>query len=1022
MYQKIHIILSLVLFSGSFIGYAQDSHMNFKALTISEGLSQNTVVDIVQDSLGFMWFATKDGLNRYDGNNFKIFNKSFDGVKSINGLNGGKLQIYGDNLWMITKGGRLEVLDLTTEIFTSFSTFSDSEFLLPTVTSLFIETEDRIWIGTAEEGVYLLNRSGKLITHYFDTAPAKEKIISNKINQIFKDSYGKIWILTNQGANELTRTGIRTYLQNINCKIIIETMSRDLFLGTAENGFYMKGRKSVDFVHLPNYIRKIPNDISVTSLFFDKNLQLWIGTFGSGLFTADMTNSTVSHYVPNRRNKNSLGSKEILSVFSDNNQGVWIGTDGEGVRYFHQSFQNFKILADHNVPEEISFEKTAAITTDKEGKIWFGNSTNGLVSYYPITKEFAVMTDKMAKNENITALQTDDSGDLWVGTKFSGLFIINTQNSEIEKTPFTRNIEFKQELHVNNRYNCFTKEDKNQMWAGSRNSELVLLDKFKGVTAIFSEEGPGKGSIQALIRINDSLLAVGYENKGLSIFNTLSHTFKPLAQKYIAENLPNAEINCLYYLNDWLWAGTAGDGILLVNLKTGSSKNFQEEDGLPNNTIYGILPENSRKVWVSSNRGLFRLTYKKLQGDLQIDKLNIYTKTNGLQSNEFNAGAFHKGEDETLYFGGNKGLNFFKGGDLPDRRSPAKVMVYEATVDNAPLKLQKAVNYTERISLPYSQNSIALNYTALTFVSPEKINYSYQLQGYDKDWINAGTRKYTAYTNLPPGDYLFKIKLADNIIDNAPVTTLGISIATPYWRDWRFISVLIILVSAIIYKIYRIRISQILELHKVKDSISADLHDDLGSRLTSIHLLSAISKAKFQKNKEVTSILSSIDREIYESSEALDEIVWNIRKADESLNDIIAKIRRCVSEYLENHNLEYSIETLDDFEPHQLHMQKRRGLFLICKELINNIRKHADATKVNMEISVDQKMLYIIVGDNGKGFSTERITHRNGITNIKRRIKEWNGEIKMHSEVGKGTCIEIWIPFEKKNFFKNLIY
>lgn len=216
MYQKIQILFTLVLLYGSFIGYTQNSHMNFKALTTNEGLSQNTVVDIVQDSLGFMWFATKDGLNRYDGNNFKIFKKSFDSPKRIGGPNGGKLLVYGSNLWLITKGGKLEILDLTTEIFTSFKTSFNSGFILPPVTSLFIETENRIWIGTAAKGVYLLNKSGEIMAHYHETAPVKERIPSNKINQIFKDTYGKIWILTNRGANELTRTGITTtYLENI---------------------------------------------------------------------------------------------------------------------------------------------------------------------------------------------------------------------------------------------------------------------------------------------------------------------------------------------------------------------------------------------------------------------------------------------------------------------------------------------------------------------------------------------------------------------------------------------------------------------------------------------------------------------------------------------------------------------------------------------------------------------------------------------------------------------------------------
>ena len=999
--------------------------MVFQNISIDDGLSQNSVVDIVQDSLGFMWFATQDGLNRYDGNEFRIFPKSFDDITSSSDSKLGRLYIYDQNLFMITKGGNLEIMDLTTENVSEVENFKSGE-KIPFVTALLIESMDKIWIGTEDSGLYLMDSERRLKRHLSKESPPRNQLASNKINRLFRSDSGKLWVLGDNGITEVSEAGTSFHLPGVKVNTMLEDFTGRMWVGTLGNGMYSKTRKLADFVHL-NRIGKdahIPTDLIVESLHMDASNRLWIGTYGDGLFTLGGKQYELVQYLPDRKNPGAIGFQDVLSIFADDKGGIWIGTDGGGISFYHESFKEFNLLSYHKVPEDVAVEQVRSITSDDQGFVWIGTSGNGFTRFDPKTEElrtYSLQPFKPSINNynRIVALHADRAGDLWIGTHGNGTVVMDRETGEFKKW-FTTEAEGEEKLPDNTIW-CFLDAGDNRIWAGSRHAGLLLIHKEKGLIKRYCRNKSAQHNITAITKINDSILALGYEKKGIKLFNIRTGKSKAVAVQYISEYLDQIEIKSLYYLNDWLWAGTAGKGILATNLRTGKSKIFSEKDGLPNNMIYGIVEENSRKIWVSSNKGLFRLTYKKSQeDDLEIDKLNLFTQTNGLQSNEFNTGAYHKSRDGKLYFGGIKGLNYFKPEELPVKRDRTRVVISEAMVDNTPIKSEKLITYTSDLSLPYSRNSVALNYTALDYVFPERINYSYRLEGYDNHWISAGNRKYTAYTNLPPGEYTFKVKLSENIATEGSVTALGISIATPYWQAWWFILTVVMLILAILYGIYANRISQLLELQKVKDTISADLHDDLGSRLTTVHLLSAISRTKFKNNPEMDKVLNNIDKEIYASSEALDEIVWNIRMTDEDLTDIIAKIRRYVSEALETQGLQYAIKTQDDFEPYQMQMQKRREMFLICKELINNIRKHAEATKVEMSIRREGNMLYVSVKDDGCGFDPVEKTHRNGIANIRKRVKKWNGKTSIQSVRGEGTLVEIWIPFDRRNYLQKL--
>ncbi len=436
--------------------------------------------------------------------------------------------------------------------------------------------------------------------------------------------------------------------------------------------------------------------------------------------------------------------------------------------------------------------------------------------------------------------------------------------------------------------------------------------------------------------------------------------------------------------------------------------------------IYGIIPEGNNSFWMSSNRGVFRLKYKLVNNKVKVIQIKSYTVGDGLQSNEFNTGAHHHSKDGTIFFGGTNGLNFFDPENVLHERKNSNVVLTGAMVDNNDLQTDSLITYKNRIKLPYNKNSVSFNYTVLDYLSPETMNYEYMLEGYDEQWIHAGNRQYTAYTNLPPGDYVFKVKPSENIVIDATPAVLGISISAPFWLEWWFFISIFLFLSGALYAFYRYRINQLLEVQRVKNNISADLHDDIGSRLTSIHFLSAISKQKISSNEDAQNFLEGIDEEVQASAEALNEIVWNIKMDDESLEDIVAKMRRYAGEVLDTSGINYTVSINSDFSRKKIKMQKRREIFLIFKELLNNVRKHADASRVEIKISIKENMFFLAVEDDGLGFDPSLNSSRNGIKNIRERIMKWNGKIHIFSKSGEGSIIQIWLPFDKFTILRKI--
>lgn len=1021
---KLYFVFLLLFFPGIFV-FSQSNSVSFRNITINDGLSQNSVVSIAEDTSGFMWFATQDGLNRFDGTNFISFPRSFDDVTTPLNSQLGKIFSRGYRLWLITRGGKLEVLDICTQQISSIIKTHGTGIKIPALSDLYVGKEGEIWLGSRDEGVIILNPDLSL-KNRLRAGKDSNSLSSDSVQGITALKNGNIWIMTSNGADVVGGAKFGRFLEGINTSCLTETHNGNIWLGSFGKGVFLKKNGSDDFVPFTGWKDQVlPGNLVVESLLADKLGRIWVGTYGSGLYLLDPREKSVEHFMPQRRDPNSLGFQDVLSLHQDRNNGIWIGTDGGGVSFYNRYINNFNLFTGYNVPENISIEQIRAITTDRSGNLWLGTSGNGLTCYNSDNNSFQTIhlepyKPGISNYDRVVSVFGDQDGFLWIGTHGNGLLIMGPQMGKFRKWMYTE-ANAREDQIPDNTIWCFLKKDDRSVFAGTRNEGLLLLDREKGMVGSYRSGLSGGRNVRALERINDSVIALGYEKKGIEFLNTNSGKFSPIVNKIISEKLENETgIKSLMYRNGYLWIGTAGKGLIVYHLASGSTQTFGIEQGLPNNMIYSVLPAGKDEVWLSSNKGLCRIAYTTHGNKIVVEQINPYTSADGLQSNEFNTGAYHRSADGTLYFGGIRGVNFFDPHEFDFEEDPVPVVLTQARIGNKILENDTLITYKDRLDLKYEQRSLSFDYTALDFVSPEKMNYSYFLEGYDEDWIEAGDRQYVAYTNLPAGDYSFKVRVSNKIRKKTPVTSLGISIARPFWLSWWFILALNAAILLIIYIFYRYRIDQLLKIQRVKDNISADLHDDLGSRLTSIHFLSAISKRKISRDNEAKAYLEGIDREVQASSEALDEIVWNIRINDESLEDIVAKMRRYAGEIMESNNIEYEVKTTEEFSGKKMSMQKRRELFLVFKEIINNIRKHSEATKVMVRIGTDRGMFYLRVKDNGKGFDPEMETHRNGIRNMRYRVEKWKGLFSIVSQPGKGVKVELWIPFEKISFLDSL--
>ncbi|MCC6288962.1 MAG: hypothetical protein IT249_13850 [Chitinophagaceae bacterium] len=1001
----------------------QSSPFLFRNLTINDGLSQNSVISITEDRTGFLWFATQDGLNRYDGKDFFSLPKTFDDKTSSNDRSLGKVVSISDReLWLLTTNGKLESFDLFNYQTTAIAVLPGTDFVIPQLSTMMRSSKENIWLGTQSGGVILF----KPETH-------KAYLLNNQqsnnngypVITIYEDAQQRIWCATGDGLLLYSKEGklIQHFLSQhstLPARIAFSCITQDsngnIWAGSFGAGLYIKHKNDENFSAyrgLKNFESLSPTLVIESLLAGEKNT-LWIGTYGKGLLVHSIADSATQQFLNNKSNAYSIGFNDVLEIYKDKQGSIWLGTDGGGVSYYSQQINNFNLVSNSNVPADISVAPIRSITVDENGMVWVGTSSGGFTCIDVKRKKyqtyFLSSFNKQVSNSNRVVALLADGSDIWVGTQGNGLLLFDAGSRTHKKWLHPQ---AKTALHIpDNTIWCMAKEADDKIWCGTQKGFLMLIDKDKGLLENISSpaniDSAYTGAIRVISKMNDSILLVGRENGIIHFFNRIHHSFSKTFVDISKQLGSHIILKSILFKYPYIWVGTSGNGLLSYNINSSQLSSFTEQEGLPNNTVYAILDDEFNNLWVSTNKGICSFSLSAPKKDHSQSLFRIFKMSDGLQGNEFNTGAFFKAPDGTLFFGGINGLNFFKPQHFSETAKLTKVAVTNIIVDNVGLERDTTLTFKKQLLLSHQYRSLTLRFSVLDFASSGRYTYYYQMIGYNKQWVKANDQNFATYTNLPSGKYTFKVKASIPGSDiESEITSLAITINPPFWKTWWFILLTIAALCAALYGLYRYRINQLMQVQLVRNRIATDLHDEIGSALSNINMLAAIAQKKLEQPGEANKYLNRISDEVTASGQALDDIIWSVDTKNDTLEEMIARMRRYAAELFEaKENIQCELDFEEGFAFRKINIEQRRDIYLVYKEALNNIYKHSRATSFTVKVFLNGNMLHMQINDNGVGFDTTRTTNRNGLKNMKARIERWKGKISVVSGAG-GSNINV---------------
>ena len=1056
-FHKKLIRLFFVLFCNLLLTYSHvsaqttGSAFTFNALTIKDGLSQGMVNSILQDKYGFMWFASNDGLNRYDGNKFIIYKNDPNDNNSI------------------------------AENFIRF---------------LFEDSAGRIWIATAGNGLDLFDRTKETFIHFKNKAKDPNTISDNSVTSISEDSAGGIWIGTLHGLNRLViknKEEIKTETPQGNAtekflqehtvsfsKIIFDPANPGHEVYSWAPGFLLADWRSSNFFidhrgtiwvsaqeklyrikPLPNVgygIENVPVDgymppsqkrkgleRAVQEFIPGANRDVFYMLFQNGITEVNSRTGNVQFLSERPLNKGAFTFPSAL----DNDGNIWTSDENVMGRFSTISKTwEYVSAADKNMEPVLGY--ISCSYKDKRGNIWLGTKGYGLLKYKPETKKFNKTDNRYIRfmaeggDEKVLFVKEPYNELFWEYNRTTNTTDVPVPMSALAKKSFThfgmdtrsvlqdkdgsywigRNGLYhydpvaKKAVEYWDHYDAvfpLYDDGRNNLWFGNSHG-IVQFDKISKVSKEY--DFPGNTTIgpydylQAIHRDKNGIFWLG-TLEGLYRFDPERETWKQY--KNSARDTNSLNNNLIFSIcpdpvqpDNYLWLGTKGGGLNRFNKANGTFLHYTEKQGLSNDVVYGILSDLTAHLWLSTNKGLS-------QFDTHTKEFKNYNENDGLQGSEFNRNAFCKTGKGYLYFGGVTGFNYFDPAKLSGSNYDPFVWITGINVLNRPLQfgeqdgiLNKPAYLTDRIQLNYEQNVISFEFASTDFSAFHNNRFRYQLAGFEKDWINAGNALSATYTNLNPGTYTFTVKASNNDGTwNEKGASVQLIILPPWYMTWWFRTALAIAVILAAYTFYRYQLAQALKLQAIRDRIAGDLHDEVGSNLSNIYIFSNVAQQKATANGETAPLLRKITEYTQLSMEAMNDIVWMINTRNDRFENIMVRMRTIAAEFSETSDCSLHLDFDENLNDIKLNMEERKNFYLIYKEAINNTAKYAGCKSVWVEMKLNGNIVTLKVIDNGKGFDTTNTNKGNGMFNMQKRAEMLKGMLTITSANGEGTTLQL---------------
>ena len=790
------IILCLVF---SIRVFAQKPELNFATFTSKDGLSSNTVFATLKDRFGFLWIATEDGLNRFDGTSFKIFRHLSDssGCLSANHVTA----LFEDSdgtLWVGTNGGFVCIYDRNQEEFIDLGKINSIKVGIAT-TSIAEDEKGDIWISSYS-GLYVVNRKTHKIIKAYQYSNQPGQMNTNTVICVLRDSRNVMWVGTNAGllrynrkkdafTRHLYAEGGPLVQPNAFVMSLAEDHNGRIMVGT-QAGLHVLtagGNKIRSYYRAASRKPSISSDI-VYTVKVARNGLVWVGT-EEGLNLINLERDSVYTYRADRRKEGSLKGKSIRSIGFDENGISWVGTFQGGISKFDPNFSSFNRVESNafdihglRAPVVTSFValpgKGVFVGTDGGGVDFFQPET-GTLRAIPILPE-----GQAKKNISVLALERTRSNQLWVGTFLDGVYVVDLPSGK--RKHITRG-NGPSDLNFTDVF-CI-REDKNGfVWIGTNGGGVNLYNPRTGtIQKLLNNPGNAEDPkllshpvIRAFEEDQKGNMWIGSFGGGISVWNAANKTFTFYTKN--KNNLANDYITTIHEDKKCnIWVGTFGGGLNLLNKKTGRFIAFADKDGLANNVVQKIVEDKNGKIWVSTNSGLSSF-------DPEQRRFKNYTHHNGLQNSPFVLGAGLCLPDGTLFFGGQEGFNYVNPSMLRTNRNVPSVVLTGLRVNNATVmpsedgQIKQSILLADQIDLKHKDN-FSISFVALNYTLSEQNRYEYRLKGVDRDWVVAGKEHTAYYTNLDPGQYVFEVRASNNDgIWSKQGRSVTIYVSPPFWR------------------------------------------------------------------------------------------------------------------------------------------------------------------------------------------------------------------------------------------------
>ncbi|MDP4253931.1 MAG: two-component regulator propeller domain-containing protein [Bacteroidota bacterium] len=817
--------------------FAQAPQLAFSHILDEQGLSNSTIEAIYQDSKGFIWFGTRDGLNRYDGKEIVAY--KYDPSDSTSLSDSYIRYLYEDryhDLWVATINGLNRFVREKNHFIRYKHVVSDPYSLSSNlITSMTEDRDGNLWIGTFGGGLDRFDRgTGHFIAFRHDPNSAGS-LGDDRVNYVYKDKGNNLWIGTESGLDLLTkRTGpfitwhytSDVHISRNTIRVIQEDRQGNLWLGTEDEGLFLFDplqKTFTRFRHSDKDPSSLGNDM-IKSLLFDRKGNLWVGTINGGLNLFNPARNSFYQYQNEPGNSSSLSQRTVSALFEDNQGNLWIGTHRGGVNVYSAGMEKFHLYRQQSVAGSLSYSDVRAFCEDNDG-IWIGTDGGGLDLFQRDRNSFQHFRNDPFRENSIGSdavlhILKDREGGIWVSTWGGGLNLLDKKTGAF--TRYRNNPS--DSTSISSDYVQQTYEDfKGNLWVATYYGGLNLFDrKKKKFTRLIYDSlhqtSLYGNNIVSICEDRESNIWIGTDDGGLNCYHQTTRHFTHYFNN--EDKMPDLRV-IFSDSRGRLWVGQKG--LYLFDPAGNRFTLYTDKAGLSTEFIKGITDDQDGNLWIATSNGLTQFNpetfaYKK------------YNTGDGLQGLEFEANAYMKAKDGEMFFGGINGFNCFYPGDIRINTFIPPVYLTGFQIFNEPVipgransPLQNDISFTDEVRLSYKQSTFSFNFAALNYTAPENNQYAYKLEPFDKDWNYVGKERKANYTNIGPGEYHFRVKASNNDgVWNEEGTGLRIVITPPYWKTSWFVLLISAIVIACLYAFYKFKTR--LKLKELEERKREEIH------------------------------------------------------------------------------------------------------------------------------------------------------------------------------------------------------